>query len=73
MTNEQMETIVSKLIEIEKNENAHGVDDEGNVNWNDGVRRDSYTEYIKNYCEAEGVEVMDDEVREIHRRVLESI
>ena len=70
---QQLETIIAELIEIEKDENAHGIDNEGNVNWNDGAKRDGYTEYIKNYCESEGLEVTNDEVQKIHGRVLEAI
>ena len=73
MTNKQMETIVAELTEIEKDENAHGIDDEGNTNWNDGAKRDSYTEYIKSYCESEGIKVTGEEAQEIHGRVLENI
>lgn len=73
MTNKQIVRIIAELTEIEKDENAHGIDNEGNTNWNDGAKRDSYTEYIKIYCKSNGIKVTNAEVQEIHGSVLENI
>jgi len=73
MTNEQMGFIIIELVEIEKDENAHGIDQEGNVDWNDGAKQENYTEYIKTYCEAKGIEYTNKEVQEIHTGVLAGI
>jgi len=73
MTDKQMKNIISELIEIEKDENAHGIDQEGNVNWDDGVKQESYFEYVKMYCDSKGIDFTNKEVQEIHGRVLAEI
>jgi hypothetical protein len=47
MRKKEIEKVVSDLIKIELNENCHGVNQDGNVLWEDGARSDSYGGYIR--------------------------